>query len=149
MTPHFVTELENRALFERAYEAVQRMVHLAPNKDSEDRDTRCHELARAGAYVAAAVLQRSNPFARVVVVDGTYMQSFEHSWVGLRIGLEDVLLDPYAIGRHPAVQLVTTWMGLHREFRPDPIGFSRDDIRVAHVDRVIELWLKDSKGGAP
>jgi hypothetical protein len=83
-------------------------------------ELRCHELARAVHLVVGC--------EHASVVDGK-CGPIEHSWLYLADG---VILDPYAPGRLPAVQLVDLVVGT--AYRP---GSPRDDIRQAVVDRLV------------
>jgi hypothetical protein len=142
VTPYVLQDLDHREAFLTAHRDVCRLVELAPDVDAEGRATRCHEVARAARLVLCEVIATWPIGVRVgvTVVDGTYLRAFEHSWIGLQIGSESAVLDAYAVGRFPPVQLVTTSMGLHREYRPDPLGFPRDDIREQHVEQLCQRW---------
>lgn len=78
---------------------------------------RCHEVAR----IVRAVLRRDGHVAWIV--DGHY-GPVEHSWLLVSGRKEDdhdhayVILDPYAVGRLPIVQLVSPSLGLHTLYRP-------------------------------
>ncbi len=83
---------------------------------------RCHELVRA---VHLVVYAREH---KLDVVDGK-CGPIEHSWLRFSDG---VILDPYAPGRMPAVQIVDPIVGT--AYRP---GAPRADIRQAIVDRLV------------
>lgn len=83
-------------------------------------ELRCHELVRA---VYCVVHDRT-----IVIVDG-HCGPVEHSWLRLSDG---TILDLYAPGRLPAVQLVDAIMG--SAYRK---GTPRDDIRRAIVDQLV------------
>jgi hypothetical protein len=85
-------------------------------------ELRCHELARA----VHLVVYESAP--KLLVIDGK-CGPIEHSWLYLE---DAVILDPYAPGRLPAVQLVDLVVGT--AYRPGP---RREDIRQAVVDRLV------------
>lgn len=84
-------------------------------------ELRCHELARA----VHLVYEREH---KLDVVDGK-CGPIEHSWLRFSDG---VILDPYAPGRMPAVQIVDPIAGT--AYRP---GAPRSDIRQAIVDRLV------------
>lgn len=83
-------------------------------------ELRCHELARAVHCVVA------DP--SIMIVDGR-CGSVEHSWLQFP---DAVILDAYAPGRLPAVQLVDPLIGF--AYRS---GLGRDDIRQSIVDRLV------------
>lgn len=80
----------------RAFEAATRIVDMLPDTDEDGALLRCHEVAR----VVHAVLRVSG--ARVV--DGKF-GGVEHSWIRFVDGPKDYILDVYAIGSLPPVQL--------------------------------------------
>ena len=82
-------------------------------------ELRCHELARAVHRVIDA--------PPLFVVDGK-CGPIEHSWLCFSDG---VILDPYAPGRMPAVQLVDSIVGAYRP------GSTRTDIRHSIIDRLV------------
>lgn len=83
----------------RALKAATQLVELVPDSF---KDVRCHELTRAVAFVLDRVCNVSAPR----MIDGTYMRVYEHSWIELRELPRRVILDVYAIGALPQVQLV-------------------------------------------
>jgi len=83
-------------------------------------ELRCHELVRALVVYESA--------HKLLVIDGK-CGPIEHSWLYLD---DHVILDPYAPGRFPAVQLVDLVVGT--AYRP---GTPRGDIRQAVVDRLV------------
>lgn len=85
-------------------------------------ELRCHELARA---VHLVVYEHAH---KLLVIDGK-CGPIEHSWLYLE---DHVILDPYAPGRLPAVQLVDLVVGT--AYKP---GAPRDDIRQVIVDRLV------------
>jgi len=85
-------------------------------------ELRCHELARA---VNLLVYAREH---KLDVVDGK-CGPIEHSWLRFSDG---VILDPYAPGRMPAVQIVDPIVGT--AYRP---GAPRTDIRQAIINRLV------------
>jgi hypothetical protein len=96
--------------------------YVARVSSSWGNELRCHELARA---IHIVVPDREH---KMLVIDGK-CGPIEHSW--LLVGA-DVILDPYAPGRMPAVQLVDLIVGA--AYRPVP---SRSDIRQPIVDRLV------------
>lgn len=82
--------------------------------DAWGNELRCHELARA--------VHRVIGDSTIVVVDG-HCGIVEHSW--LRLG-DGVIIDPYAPGRLPAVQV--------GGYRP---GVARRDIRRSVISRLV------------
>ena len=103
-------------LFRRVEAYVMRV------SDTWGNDLRCHELARA---VHLVVYESAH---KLVIVDG-HCGPVEHSWLCCSDG---VILDPYAPGRLPAVQLVDPLVGA--AYRP---GTLRRDIRQPIVDRLV------------
>jgi hypothetical protein len=96
--------------------------YVARVSNTWGNELRCHELARAVHLVVSADEHK------LLVVDGK-CGSIEHSWLHISDG---VILDPYAPGRLPAVQLVDLIVGT--AYRP---GAPRDDIRQAIIDRLV------------
>lgn len=87
----------------------------------EGVEYRCHEIARVVAT-----------FLDAKVVDGKYGLA-EHSWVQGKLWHPFHLLDPYAVGRLPMVQLVDSF--------PSPklyvAGNAREDIDVKLVNELL------------
>jgi hypothetical protein len=96
--------------------------YVARVSPSWGNELRCHELARA---VHRVVHEDEH---KLLVVDGK-CGPIEHSWLYLDGA---VILDPYAPGRLPAVQLIDLVVG--SAYRP---GTSRTDIRQAVVNRLV------------
>lgn len=98
----------------RALALAERVVEVLP----EDDRLRCHEVAR--------IVREVIGFG--VVEDGTYGQGprvlpVDHSWIVLRVmGRNRHVLDPYAVGRLPPVQVAE-------------VGFPLDDPYVAGKPR--------------
>ena len=111
-------------LFHRVEECVARVSNAWGN------ELRCHELARA---VHLVIYEQEH---KLVVEDGK-CGPVEHSWLRLSDG---AILDPYAPGRLPAVQIVDPIVGT--SYRP---GSPRDDIRQSIVDRLV-LEMRGSTG---
>lgn len=63
---------------------------------------RCHEIAR----VVAELLSMSDDFGDLIVVDGKF-GVHDHSWIRMdQDGRGCLILDPYAMGRIPMVQVI-------------------------------------------
>jgi hypothetical protein len=86
-------------------------------------ELRCHELARAVHFVIS-----DHVHEQLLVVDGK-CGPIEHSWLRFSDG---VILDPYAPGRMPVVQIVSPLTGTAYL-----AGAPRSDIRQAIVDRLV------------
>jgi hypothetical protein len=112
-----------RACFRAAHLRLLARVetYVARVSNSWGNELRCHELARAVHVVAESA-------HKLTVIDGK-CGPIEHSWLYLD---DSVILDPYAPGRMPAVQLVDLVVGT--AYRP---GDPRNDIRQAVVDRLV------------
>ena len=94
-------------------------------------ELRCHELARAVLSIALSDTTRGwivRAARELTVVDGK-CGPIEHSWLLFSDG---VILDPYAPGRMPAVQIIDAIVGT--AYRP---GSPRSDIRQDIVDRLV------------
>ncbi len=93
--------------YRKARRAVQRM----PSYDEHGLELRCHEVARA----VARVLELPGEFVR----DGYYELGCQHSWIVLPSGH---VLDVYAVGRLPPVQLVAVVTTIPKRFTERDIG---------------------------
>jgi hypothetical protein len=113
---------------------VSHFVGIVPEQDEGGQEVRCHELARA----VQSFLSQSEPLYRWEVCDGKFLRLYDHSWLELttprdeltkraiRIsGTERVVLDVYAIGAVPQVQMVYQSALMDRFQR----GAPREDIR--------------------
>jgi hypothetical protein len=96
--------------------------YVARVSNTWGNELRCHKLARA---VHLVVYAREH---KLDVVDGK-CGPIEHSWLRFSDG---AVLDPYAPGRLPAVQIIDSIVGT--AYRP---GDPRFDIRQAIVDRLV------------
>lgn len=96
--------------------------HISRISPAWGNELRCHELARAVHLVVYESVHKLD------VVDGK-CGPIEHSWLRFSDG---TILDPYAPGRLPAVQIVDPIVG--GAYRP---GDRRDDIQQALVDRLV------------
>lgn len=90
MTGYFASRVSKP--HQRLFEAATRVVARMPDRQLDGEWVRCHEVARATCRLLGTG----------TVVDGVYGCAVEHSW----ISLDQALLDPYAVGRLPTVQLV-------------------------------------------
>lgn len=90
---------------------------------------RCHEMARIVCY---GLVRRG---IDAEVVDGKY-GPVEHSWIALP--WSQAVLDVYAVGRLPQVQLVSANLGLATLYVPDPEGRMRDDLDKDLIDAAID-----------
>ena len=102
----------------RALSAVTALVSRVSS--SWGNELRCHELARAIRICA--------PEHALAVVDGK-CGPIEHSWLCFSDG---VILDPYAPGRMPAVQILDPIVGT--AYRPSA---PRSDIRQDVIDLLV------------
>jgi len=154
---------------------AQDVVDLLP-ETIDGELVRCHEVAR----VVAEVLSVSDRFGDRIVVDGKF-GVHDHSWIQIDLnpglvpysvgGRGRLILDPYAVGRVPMVQMLdldATLLPYRRESACDRCGApnpwlyregpTRDDVRhevvAALRSRVSDqrasvypTWF-DTKGGA-
>ena len=113
---------------------ASKAVAAVPDGADPDR-IRCHELARA----VAETLEKSGKIsASLEVVDGKY-GSVEHSWVHLSIDLrERYILDVYAVGRLPQVQLLELHPLLEEVRALNTWGLPRGDVRKDVVQRMVK-----------
>ena len=121
------------------YRRARTMVELLEVPDG--RMIRCHELTCAVARLISpnGLLYRLD---RLDVVDGKYGR-VEHSWIVLGAGQQNVILDVYACGRLPQVQLVDTFFGLPHQGNY-VAGRARDDIDEVVAEELIrrmKAWL--------
>jgi len=104
--------------------------YVARVSDAWGNELRCHEIARAVKIVV-------DPEHALYVLDGK-CGPIEHSWLSFSDG---VILDPYAPGRMPAVQMIDPLVGA--AYRP---GNPRSDIQQAVVDCLV-LEMRGDDGG--
>lgn len=129
---------------------AERVVAAMPEEDG----LRCHEVARV---VATAISRRlslidvrerlTNPVwpeeepgmvKRLYVIDGHYGAA-EHSWLLTRFYRHELkwwmvtILDTYAVGRLPTVQMLDPSLGMGELYRPGP---TRTDIRRETISRL-------------
>jgi len=132
MTPYVVQEVFNAyelELFERA----QHLVTFIPAK-FDDEWVRCHEVARAVAKLLGIPPNQ--------VADGWYGQA-EHSWIWTsrkEFGLVPNVLDTYAIGRVPQVQLIHSSPYIPFEYRR---GDPRSDIKLRVVNKLVSIMRRE------
>lgn len=114
--------------------AAKSAVEEFPYVDSAGRYVRCHEVARA-------VLRFIKPLARGFeprVVDGKF-DGVDHSWIAWRVPdgyAATTILDPYAVGSLPQVQIHKIMAGLRRsDYKPDHL--ERSDIREDVVGELV------------
>jgi hypothetical protein len=110
-------------------------VFRLPNPEAGQRPWRCHEVTR----VVAGFLESRKGKATIEVIDGSYgamfHASFEHSWIILDIDRQRFILDAYAIGRLPQVQLLDIERGLCAMYMG---GRKRRDIDHAWVKKMLD-----------
>lgn len=121
----------------KACDIVAQMPHLDPL----GREVRCHELARAvhqRLHEGQGTL--GTDLEEWVVRDGRFLKVVEHSWLEMSHppsvfgAAERLILDVYAVGSHPQVQVVYQSSLIHRFEVCSP----REDIRHDVV-----WWLRD------
>jgi hypothetical protein len=109
------------------YKRAQKIVDAIPDgiEELEGFKIRCHELAR----VVSVCLE-------VPFVDGKY-GAVEHSWLEwVDRTKHRTILDVYAVGVEPMVQLVHSPIGLLNLWQP---GEFRDDINFHVVDTLLSI----------
>lgn len=115
---------------------ARRVVEALP----DDPKLRCHEVAR----IVRAIVGQGK------VEDGTLGESrVDHSWIVLGHAgpRQHHVLDPYAVGRLPVVQLVEVGFPLDNPYRPGP---PRTDLRAELVVRMVEKVRRALAGtGSP
>lgn len=113
----------------RAFNAATAIVaglpeQVPPGLEHGDTFLRCHEVART-------VHRLLGDLGSFEVVDGHY-GPYEHSWLASRP--LKTILDVYAIGRQPIVQIVDPFLVSAIDYRPGP---KRDDIRESVIRHLI------------
>jgi hypothetical protein len=111
--------------YRRACVLVDRVSHV----DRAGNEVRCHELSRAVAHQLTAI------GTKVEVVDGS-LWWIDHSWILLPGQVEGALLDVYAPGRVPQVQLLHDHHVVTRGYERGP---ARLDVRTDVVDVLCRL----------
>lgn len=97
------------------------------------QEMRCHEIARA---VCDCLNQLGNVVGGLQVVDGKY-GGVEHSWIALP--RPEHIIDTYAVGRLPMVQLVEIGHWALPEHKGYTAGPAREDIDQSVVDYLKSL----------
>lgn len=110
---------------------------------------RCHELTRAVlaalrfARTIGGGVQYPVPVSGAEVVDGKY-GPVDHSWIEWRSRERLRILDVYAVGRLPMVELIECGfplMGVHPTAYV--AGETRTDIDESVVARILDYWQKE------
>lgn len=102
-----------------SYRLAKRVVETLP-EEIEGQPLRCHEVARVVSH-----------FIPGRVVDGR-CGPYDHSW----LILGDFILDPYAIGSYPLVQLADPYCLIKRHYVE---GAPRDDVRHEQLHTLVHL----------
>lgn len=138
MTPYVVRKVFSQLALK--YWAQADAVVDGIHQDLNKPELRCHEVAR----VVQRILNTQTPVREewLMLYDGKYGH-VEHSWLTLKNPTGGYfILDPYAVGRLPMVQLIDG-AGILPEMRLYNIGDLRDDIDQDWVDATIQtLWEK-------
>ena len=133
-----------REVFDRddlaTYRLAERFVRLAPSVDRDGKELRCHEMARAVAMFAQLPPDS--------VRDGYYELGCQHSWIVLP---SRHVLDAYAVGRHPPVQLVAVVTTIPKRFVERDLGIAVDQETVDWLlsetsMRHSQCWDSDREG---
>lgn len=160
MIGHAATRLGTTAM--DLLRAAQAVVDLLP-ETIDGELVRCHEVARVVAEVLSyPERSKSGMFDELVVVDGKF-GVHDHSWIRVDGSVRGrLILDPYAVGRIPMVQVLdldVMTLPYRRESACDRCGVpnpwfyregpTRDDVRheVLAALRSYLTWFKP-KGGA-
>lgn len=121
------------ALLERATRMVQHLPDFHPHHP--EQHLRCHEIARAVGRVLD-----------LPVMDGSFCRC-DHSWLYIRVGNRVRILDVYAVGSLPQVQLVDSEWSLPTCDTYLP-GYPRTDIDEWLVSHLVKLMREvDSPEG--
>lgn len=115
------------------FHAASDVVSLLPEVDQHGALLRCHEVAR----IVGGLL-------RLPVMDGRYEYGCEHSWCVIKEanGRGFTILDPYAVGRLPLVQLVCVTPTMPNRYFPEAL---RKDIREDVVERLLDYFYDRKK----
>lgn len=131
-----------RALFR----VVTDMVDCLPELRKTGR-WRCHELSR-GVLQHLRQSRRLREGGvlldeRIFVVDGKY-GPVDHSWIAWpKHYSQPRILDVYAVGRLPMVQLIDVSSLLVHQGEHYRAGKTRDDIREDDVHRLVDYWVRE------
>lgn len=118
------------ALFRRATQ----LVALLPEKDQHDEILRCHEVARVVGHMLD-----------LEVIDGRYEYGAEHSWCIITQVTKFrsfSILDPYAIGRLPIVQMYYIAPTIPNRYFPEA---RRSDIKQDVVEHLLGYFRSRRK----
>jgi hypothetical protein len=132
-------------------EVVEHLVERLPDPEPGKPLWRCHEVARAVREVLTPSLEVGGSGAQLHVFDGKYgppdlhdqvkySPGVEHSWI---VVIETAskrpgcVLDPYAVGRLPQVQLVDWEQQFACMYKPREY---RTDIDKAVVQHMVDVW---------
>lgn len=121
---------------QRYYTTAFKFVSAIPEKIPDGRTVRCHELTRATlAYLRLhlAHIDVDRPL-RMTFEDGKF-KVVDHSWICFPE--QRCILDVYAVGRLPMVQLVTIDVGYLRDYVPSEE--KRGDIDASMVSLLLRL----------
>lgn len=122
------------------YRLAYRITQWLPGWYDGER-TRCHEVARI-----VNILLLDKALGNTEVVDGKY-GGIDHSWINLlpAEGLPPTsqrILDTYAVGQLPQVQLVDCFGRLGAAYEP---GEMRTDIKTHFVHTCVLAWRKEQQ----
>lgn len=137
-------------------DAMFEVIEAVPHLDKLGREVRCHELARVATHVLLHdrrrfdydrhIMQGNGKFPVIGRTDFRYVDGHygpaDHSWVVVDDGKpyhDDAILDVYAVGSLPPVQLLYggfIFRAQRLAFKP---GEERGDIREDVIDDL--LWL--------
>lgn len=135
-----------RAMFFKAKHYVS-LIEEKTDENGKER-LRCHELVRIVANVIVFDPPSYEPFfiPPFVIVDGKYGH-VDHSWIEIRERIsEDVILDVYAPGQMPQVQMIdTAWVLPHKKIYV--AGDQRDDIKWGTIHRHTEELKEKLRDG--
>lgn len=130
-----------REVLDRAFLPIFRLADYLVGGVSGLRgdEVRCHELARA---VVSLLARRGTVGVDLIVVDGM-LGPVEHSWIELSSARGVAILDTYAPGRVPQVQLIASDLAISSSYVR---GAARLDIDAALVESLAEEMLRRGTG---
>ena len=131
-------------LAQAVHKLVSGLMSLLPDPEPRQPPWRCHEVARAVLTLLEEPLQAGGSGASLHVFDGKYgppsKGGVEHSWlILLEPNKSGVVLDPYAVGRLPQVQLIDWELQLACMYQASSY---RTDINKDVVQHMVEHWRK-------